>query len=175
MATNDGKWGRDKPFNRNERLSRTRVTRLDYVGGSNKPKRTDFIASSELKTALADQLEEKGPEDRKLRIFIVEDLSSDVIENLGAHYDIEPAFFRDQIFDYAWFNTRDRWMDPPRLNIVGKKQRWVQIRYATSRYFESPEAFKDGCEQFEAFNVYRRLDDDINNSVSYFSILIELE
>jgi len=94
----------------------------------------------------------------------VEDLSRDVIESLGAHYDVEPAFFRDQIFDYAWYNTRDRWMDPPRLNIVAKRQRWLQIRFPTTRYFENAEKWKDGKDQVEAFNVFRRPENDLNNS-----------
>jgi hypothetical protein len=106
---------------------------------------------------------EKDNKQRKFRLFVVEDLSRDVIEMLGAHYDIEPTFFRDQIFDYAWYNTRDRWMDPPRLNIVAKRERWLQIRFATSRYFKTPGDFVEGFNQFESFNVYRRPEDDLNN------------
>jgi hypothetical protein len=129
-----------------------------------KPKRKDITSSSELKEALEEQARENGPMQRKFRLFVVEDLSSNVIELLGAHYDVEPAFFRDQIVDYAWFNTRDRWMDPPRLSVVARQQRWLQLRFPTSRYFENQLRFKEGCEQFESFNVYRRLEDDINNT-----------
>jgi hypothetical protein len=159
-----GKWSKGKPYNQEERASRTRVTRLDYHEGSSKPQRKDIISSPALREALNEQATEDGPGARKFRLFVVEDLSRDVIEMLGAHYDVEPAFFRDQIFDYAWYNTRDRWIDPPRLNIVARKQRWLQIRFATSRYFEDQAAFKKGCDQFESFNVYRRLEDDINNT-----------
>ena len=140
------------------------MTRLDYHEGSNKPRRKDITTSSELKDTLDDQTKEKSPEKRQFRLFVVEDLSRDVIEMLGAHYDVEPAFFRDQIVDYAWYNTRDRWMDPPRLNVVARKQRWLQIRFATSRYFQDQASFKKGCDQFESFNVYRRVEDDINNT-----------
>jgi hypothetical protein len=104
-----------------------------------------------LREALDEQALENGPRQRKFRLFVVEDLSSDVIELLGAHYDVEPAFFRDQIVDYAWYNTRDRWMDPPRLDVVARRQRWLQIRFPTSRYFENHLRFKEGCDQFESF------------------------
>jgi hypothetical protein len=159
-----GKWFEDKPFNRKERASRTRVTRLDYHEGASKPKRKDIILSTQLRETLDEQAQEVSPGQRKFRLFVVEDLSRDVIEMLGAHYDVEPAFFRDQIFDYAWYNTRDRWIDPPRMNIVTRKQRWLQIRFATSRYFEDQVSFKKGCDQSESFNVYRRLEDDSNNT-----------
>jgi hypothetical protein len=117
-----------------------------------------------LREALEEQALENGPGQRKFRLLVVEDLSSDVIELLGAHYDVEPAFFRDQIVDYAWYNTRDRWMDPPRLDVAARRQRWLQIRFPSSRYFENQLRFKEGCDQFESFNVYRRLEDDINNT-----------
>jgi len=159
-----GKWSGNNSFNRKERLSRTKLTRLDYHEGSNKPKRKDITTSSQLKTTLDEQTKDDGQGKRQFRLFVVEDLSRDVIEMLGAHYDVEPAFFRDQIVDYAWYNTRDRWMDPPRLNVVARKQRWLQIRFATSRYFQDQISFKKGCDQFESFNVFRRVEDDINNT-----------
>jgi len=99
---------------------------------------------------------------RNLRLFVVEDLSRDVIEGLGARYDVEPQFFRQQIFDYSWYSTRDRWVDPPRLWRTGKHQTWFQIRYATARYFRTGQAFRTGFEQSEQFNVLRRPDDDLN-------------
>lgn len=37
----------------------------------------------------------------QLRLYIGEDLSRDVIEALGEKFDIEPAFFREQIVDYT--------------------------------------------------------------------------
>lgn len=158
------RWSEGKLFNRKERISRTRATRLDYYEGSNKPQREDITSSPELRETLNKQKQESDLRKRNFRLFVVEDLSSDVIELLGAHYDVEPAFFRDQIVDYAWYNTRDRWMDPPRLNVVARRQRWLQIRFATSRYFQDQVRFKEGCDEYESFNVYRRIEDDINNT-----------
>jgi len=101
--------------------------------------------------------------DVRLRLFVVEDLSRDVIENLGSHFDIEPDFFREHIVDYAWYNVRDPWRNPPNLKIVSRQQHWFQVRYVTSRYFDTPDSFKRGFEESQTFNVLRRPDDDQNN------------
>lgn len=41
-------------------------------------------------------------ESLKLRLFVVEDLSREVIEALGHHLKIDPSFFRDHIIDSQW-------------------------------------------------------------------------
>ena len=171
------KWAEEYEQNgREERAQRTNVTRLDYLESGGTFVKKSYTTSAELKDALEEQrAQEINPPEStaqskptskplKFRLFVVEDLSRDVIELLGAHYDIEPAFFRDQIFDYTWYNTRDRWIDPPRLNITAKRQRWLQIRFATSRYFPTPKEFVQACEEVDSFNVYRRWENDLNNS-----------
>jgi hypothetical protein len=103
----------------------------------------------------------------QLRLFIVEDLSRQVIELLGAHLDIEPAFFREHIVDYAWYNTRDRWVDPPNLNMVIRQNRWVALRFVTARYFKEGSSFQRAVKEAELFNVLRRPDDDQNNKSAW--------
>lgn len=147
---------------RDERASRTNVTRLDYLASGGIESKI-YTKSSDLRDALEGEVTEKDDDERKFRLFVVEDLSRDVIELLGAHLDIEPGFFREQIFDYAWYNTRDRWVDPPRLSVVTKRQRWLQLRFPTARYFKTTASFKEGCKQAELFNVLRRPEDDLNN------------
>jgi hypothetical protein len=117
----------------------------------------------DLRQALEEETQREDADKCHLRLFVVEDLSRDVIELLGAHLDIEPAFFREHIVDYAWYNTRDRWVDPPNLNMVAGRNRWVSIRFVTARYFETTESFKEGYNQAVKFNVLRRPDDDQNN------------
>jgi hypothetical protein len=147
---------------RKERAGRTNVTRLDYLNdGSVVSERYNNPAS--LKTALTGGNLEKDADKRGLRLFVVEDLSRDVIEHLGRHLDIEPDFFREQIFDYAWSNTRDRWVNPPNLDMVARRNRWVSIRFVTARYFETQSCFQEGFREAQLFNVYRRPDDDQNN------------
>ncbi|KAF4625606.1 hypothetical protein G7Y89_g12558 [Cudoniella acicularis] len=145
---------------RNERASRTTVTRLDYSkSGDVTP--TECKTPEQLISALKDVSESK--DEHELRLFVVEDLSRDVIEALGSSLDIEPAFFREHIADYAWYNIRDRWQDPPNLHVVSKKQRWLQLRWVTARYFNTSDSFERGVKEAENFNCVRRPDDDVNN------------
>jgi hypothetical protein len=150
----DGKVGNEE---REERARRTNVMRLDYLESGD---------VDEKKCETPDQLIEALIEDTgesKLKLFIVEDLSRDVIEALGDNLDIEPAFFREHIVDYAWCNIRDRWQDPPNLHIASMQQRWLQLRYVTARYYKTTGSFETGVKNAEHFNVLRRLDDDSNN------------
>lgn len=149
------------PAVRVERASRTEVTQLDYLeSGSVSLNR--FRSSRSLKASL-EYLPDPTAGRRNFRLFIVEDLSRDVIEILGSQYDIEPHFFREHLFDYAWYNTRDRWVYPPRLQAVTRKQRWIQLRFPTARYFQSSSTFRQAAHETEGFNVLRRCDDDTNS------------
>lgn len=56
-------------------------------------------------------------EDIRMRLFVVEDLSREVIEQFGAKFDIDPHVFRAHIFDNIWYNIRDLTWDPPSLKI----------------------------------------------------------
>lgn len=159
----DFRIGKRTQAEREERISRTKVTRLDYLH-SGAIVSTSCTNPNQLREALREQSVAANPADqRTFRLFVVEDLSRDVIELLGSHLDIEPAFFREQIFDYAWYNTRDRWVDSPRLDIAARKQRWIQLRFATARYFKTAASFRRAAEDFDRFNVLRRAEDDLNN------------
>jgi hypothetical protein len=147
---------------REERASRTNVTRLDYLDSPNVVS-NNYRTATDLSNALKGETQENDKDKSKLRLFVVEDLSRDVIELLGTHLDIEPAFFREHIVDYAWCNTRDRWVDPPNLSVVARRQRWLQLRFVTARYFKTEDLFKEGFAEAELFNVLRRPDDDQNN------------
>ncbi|KAH7178263.1 hypothetical protein DER46DRAFT_696010 [Fusarium sp. MPI-SDFR-AT-0072] len=95
-------------------------------------------------------------------LFVVEDLSRDVIETLGSELAIDPRFFRAHITEYVWNNIRDRWREPSILQVDAKRQRWFQLRLIRSRYFENQNQLKDAKEQVNEFNVMRRLDADKN-------------
>lgn len=76
---------------------------------------------------------------------------------------IEPDFFRAHIVDYAWYNVRDRWRDPPGLDIVRRHSNWTQLRYVTPRYFQTGNDFKEAHEEVKQFNISRRPDNDDSN------------
>ncbi|KAF4434894.1 hypothetical protein FACUT_7554 [Fusarium acutatum] len=99
----------------------------------------------------------------KFSLFIVEDLSRDVIEALGSELVIDPRFFRAHITDYVWNNIRDRWREPSILRVDAKRQRWFQLRLIRSRYFENQSQLTKAKGQVNEFNVMRRLDADKNH------------
>lgn len=148
---------------REGRATKTNITQLNYLS-SGSVIQENYKTSKSLSQALEKESEKEDDDQVQLRLYVVEDLSRDVIELLGARLDIEPAFFRSHIVDYAWYNTRDRWMDPPNLSVIAERQRWFQLRFVTARYFKTLESFKKGRDETMSFNVFRRLDDDRNKA-----------
>lgn len=96
------------------------------------------------------------------RLFIVEDLSRDVIEELGARFDVDPSFFRGHISDYMWNNTRDPWVELPTLDALARKQPYYHVRYVQTRYFRDEAALNKARWEAGGFNVLRRVDKDGN-------------
>ena len=143
--------------NRADRVKKTKVCVLDYYTNEVIP---HHINSAE---QLSQKLSEENIDNIKFRLYVVEDLSRDVIETLGYKLGIDPGFFRAHIVDYAWYNVLDRWRDPPYLDVVGRRQNWVQVRYVTARYFDTTQEFKDAVNDAKKFNVLRRPDDDLSN------------
>jgi hypothetical protein len=146
---------------RENRAQRTNVTRLDYLDNDEIVAK-NFTTAGELTSSL-----QNVNSQAHLTLFVVEDLSRDVIEALGYELDIEPSFFREHIVDYAWCNIRDRWQDPPNLNVCTKRQRWIQFKYVTARYFKTSKIFEQGIKEALDFNVLRRPDDDVNNKAIF--------
>jgi hypothetical protein len=141
-----------------QRARRTNVTRLDYLN-SGPVTVTSYNNPEDLRIGLQEHNHQNH-----FRLYVVEDLSRDVIEAFGDILDMEPDFFREHIVDYAWNNVRDRWWNPPNLNVVTKRQRWFQLRFVTARYFKTAASFLHGLEEASQFNVLRRPDDDLNNN-----------
>lgn len=150
----------DAQLTRDDRARRTNVCKLDYLkdGGVHS---TRYTSPETLRMEGLSRSDSDAA--TKFRLFVVEDLSRDVIEILGSHFQIDPSFFRAHILDYAWYNVRDPYRDPPNLNIVARHQPWVQFRFAMARYFSSSDEFQEGFKEAERFNVHRRPDDDANN------------
>lgn len=98
----------------------------------------------------------------KARLFVIEDLSADVIEALGARFDVDPLFFRGHISDYMWHNTRDPWVELPDLDIMSRKRSYMHVRYVQTRYFRSEDSLRRARWEAGGFNVLRRVDKDGN-------------
>jgi hypothetical protein len=99
-----------------------------------------------------------------LRLFVVEDLSREVIEQLGYHFNIEPDFFRAHIYENIWYNVRDPFYNPPTLAMDMRERNWFQLRFVQVRYYESGADFYSGQRSTDMFNVGRKLYDDENKS-----------
>jgi hypothetical protein len=152
---------------RDVRIKRTRVTFIEY-----QPKtapqsmRIDAIASAPGRIGLKEKLDKLTHEADKeppLRLFVVEDLSREVIETLGARFDVDPLFFREHIEDYVWYNTRDPWAAPPSLTSSTKQRSWFRLRNMRLRYHKDKESFKAAQWEANDWNVLRRPDNDNNH------------
>ena len=142
-----------------ERAARTNVSMLTFEPHS-AVRRVDFRTSRDLAEAL------NGPandhDDISARLFVVEDLSKDVIENLGSRFDVDPLFFRTHISDYMWNNTRDPWVELPNLDFMASKRSYLHVRYVRTRYFRTEEELSIARFEAGGFNVLRRIDKDTN-------------
>ncbi|KAI1743810.1 hypothetical protein F4680DRAFT_407591 [Xylaria scruposa] len=150
---------------RERRFAKTNVCMLDYY--PNEVKKESFTSAQDLQTGL----DKRITDEIEFRLYVIEDLSRDVIEAFGQKYKIEPDFWRSHIMDFAWSNVRDRWKNPPLLDIVSRHQNWMQLRYVTARYFDANEkgsrkeksSFTEAAEEAAKFNIFRRVDDDLSN------------
>lgn len=149
---------------RNARASKVNITFLEYSSPSptGAPERQTIDSAVGLRELLH-ALEEEHPKATPMRLFIVEDLSQQVIEQLGSRFDIDPLFFREQIDDYVWHNTRDPWAMPPSLIANMKHRQWFRMRNMRLRYFTSEENFHKSKLETNTWNVLRRPDNDDNH------------
>jgi hypothetical protein len=164
VSTSPVKWKfiKDAPCNIQMRASRTKVAMLDF-SQDGQSTRNDFTSIGQLSNMFKDPTFSHDP--THARLFIVEDLSRDLIETFGAKYDIDPLFFRGQINDYLWFNSRDPWVELADLAHIVSERNYYNFRYMSSRYFADQNSFDLGTEECGSFNVLRRLDHDRSSFV----------
>lgn len=157
---------------RNLRAKRTNVALLEYSDDNTvklerykEPYDGNCHSAAELKERLQQLGEEPGNGKKaRFRLFVVEDLSRDVIETLGYHLKIDPRFFRSHLVDYAWNNIRDPWREPRTSQVNAQQQDWFQIRFIRSRYFTDKDSLEASYHESNEFNVQRRVDPDENES-----------
>lgn len=162
VSTTPLRWNeiRNNPKERERRVDKTTVTLIEYPS-EGKPN-VDFIDSPTRLKQVVDTLHNPSNQ-TPLKLFIVEDLSRPVIELLGARFDVDPFFFRDQIDDYIWHNTRDPWAVPPSLSSNLRRRKWFRLRNVRFRYHDSDEDFDASRLDAYLWNVLRRPDNDGNH------------
>lgn len=164
VGTTPLRWSELKrhPEEREARFNKTNVTFIEYKPIP-APKPIRITTHTALKETLDGLSHDPSKGDPPLRLFIVEDLSQSVIESLGARFDIDPLFFREQIDDYVWHNTRDPWAMPPSLMSNMKHRQWFRMRNVRLRYLKSDKEFYDSRLEANSWNVLRRPDNDENH------------
>jgi hypothetical protein len=159
VGTSPVKWKYLTKADTELRAKRIRVAVLDFpLNGE--PTRKDILSSEKLMQLLKDPVFNNDPE--HARLFVVEDLSRDVIEALGAKYDVDPLFWRSQISDYLWYNTRDPWVELGDLEHTARERNYFTVRYMRPRFFRSEESVQKALVELGGFNVLRRLEQDIS-------------
>jgi hypothetical protein len=135
---------------REDRSRRTNVTRLDYHSSGG-------VVAVTCRTPLELTSVLNGDSESEFRLFVVEDLSRDVIEALGSHLEIEPDFFLEHIYD-------DSLAVPPNLSVDTRQQQRLQLRFMMAQHFETPVHFMKGIKEVESFNILRSLEDGQSSS-----------
>ncbi|KAI1157299.1 hypothetical protein F5B18DRAFT_645580 [Nemania serpens] len=159
----------DRESAQSERVKKTHIRQLKYLADGTVKSVDNYTTPEQLGDALkASGTRSEGGESAEaavtFRLFVVEDLSREVIERLGHHFDIDPDFFRAHIFDYAWFNIRDPFWNPPSLQMDTIARDWCQIRFCRARYFPSPTNFDEAQDVANKFNIGRKLYEDENKA-----------
>lgn len=161
VGTTPLRWQELNESERIERAYRAKVTYIEYESATaSKSVEVDHgVKLKELLQSLSYDADKGTP----MRLFIVEDLSQQVIELLGARFDIDPMFFREHIDDYVWHNVRDPWAQPRSLMANMKHRSWFQMRNMRLRYYKTEKEFQDAAAGANQWNVLRRPEDDINH------------
>ncbi|KAF4414595.1 hypothetical protein F53441_14730, partial [Fusarium austroafricanum] len=142
-----------------EMKKRVNVALLQFING--RTTKTEPILDTQSLKQEAERVKHSNTQSH-FSLFVVEDLSCDVIETLGSTFGIDPRFFRSHIIDYSWNNVRDRWREPPMLDLDARKRDWFQLRLICSRYFSNQEELGGARKEIDEWNVFRRIDVDNN-------------
>lgn len=163
VGTTPLRWNEIKndPDELQRRARKTNIKFIEYQSAAT-PK-TVPIQTPEALRELLQTLSHEPSREPPLRLFVVEDLSREVIELLGSHFDIDPMFFREQINDFVWNNTHAPEAMPSSLITSMKHRQWFRIRNVRLRYFNSEQEFEDSQSDAKSWNVVRRPDDDRNH------------
>lgn len=145
------------PKDRAERLTRCHVSVVD-INHYDEPIIREFTSGE----ALTQFLDSNVWEDvtGNLRLFIVEDLSTSVVELLGHRFNLDPTFFRSHLGDYSWYNIRDPWVEVPTLPSRAQANPHFSFRYVRPHYFRDSRSAEIAKRHVGMYNVLRRIDMD---------------
>ena len=142
---------------RGERAHRVRVTQVDLKQGQ-APITKEFTDVFSLAQSLEPEHQEAN--NPNIRIYIVEDLSRDVIELLGSTFNVDPHVFRYHVNDFMWNTITGDGPERKHLDLVTRKWSHFTLPYLRPRYYRITSSFEKATQQAEGFNVLRQLDSD---------------
>ena len=142
---------------RRERTQRIRVTQIDFRQNDT-PRTHEITDSLALKQTLDDANTDSDLCDA--RLYMVEDLSRDMIELFGSEFDIDPHFFRSHVNDYMWSTITSNKVEPRELDVVSRKRTHFMLQYLRPRYYRNTPSFVQATVETGKFNVLRQLDSD---------------
>jgi Mg2+ and Co2+ transporter CorA len=90
-------------------------------------------------------------------MILVEDLSPDVIEVLGSHFDIDPKFFLAQISTASKDSGNGRWVNTLGTEVRSDAGSFVSFPYVRPWIFGLPEDPEGATTAIESFNVTRNI------------------
>ncbi|KAF3153881.1 hypothetical protein TWF569_001473 [Orbilia oligospora] len=155
VTTSPVKWKHITADNRKIRAERTKVAIIDVLPEG--PEVQWFYDIHKLEEFFKNP---KNINPDHERLFIVEDISRDVVELLGSHYNVDPFFWRGHISDYLWYNTRDPWVELEELPHIAGERNHFNLPYVHPRYFQNHESYLRATVEAGKMNVLRRLDND---------------
>ena len=142
---------------RQERAHRVRVTQVDLKKGQ-APVKHEFNSRVKLSAALSGpNLQASDPDER---VYVVEDLSRDVIELLGSAFNVDPHFFRSHVNDHTYNTVTVGAAERKCLDIVSRRQSHFTLRYLRPRYYRNTTSFEKAIREAARFNVLRHVDSD---------------
>ena len=101
----------------------------------------------------------------ELRLFVVEDLSREVIEQPGYCYNVDPEFFLAHLSNHIWYKIRDPLWNPPGQNVDTARRDWYSLCFSRARYFPSHRLFNQDQQAFGLSDVDRRMYLDENKVI----------
>ena len=150
-----------RPAERQERAERVHVCRLDFKQGQ-KPT-SKLLTRGELRAEVSDQSSTADTFDA--RVYVVEDLSREVIELLGSAFNVDPHFFRSHINDYMWNTVTGDAVELRHLDMFARRRPYFTLKYLRPRYYRNTAAFEEAIQQAGRFNVLRQLDSDRSRAI----------
>ncbi|KAH4122512.1 hypothetical protein HBH47_081270 [Parastagonospora nodorum] len=140
--------------------TKTNLTIVEHMVNA-KPTFTPVDKVEDLAIALATESRASeilhGNDQLIMRLYIVEDLSIDVIELLGSRYNIDPLFFSTQ-YDY-WDYREGGSSEPLRLQLSKKHRKWFHIdNVRMCRDKHRPFMWESNDNKTSKFNVERHIE-----------------